>query len=392
MEFPWQYPAAFTALLLAQLALGVLVALVFVLRTGTSSQGAVTGFPRALATALAVGLVGAGAALTTRLTLSSSLFALLTHAYVALLSLGIIGVVALVLARRRLTTWGQTAAAAAALGLPVLIWASFVEPYALERIEVPVPLHVLREGSAPLRIGVLSDLQTNRVRSHEHAAVDLLLAAQPDVILLPGDLYQGPPERWLEVKPGFRELLQRLVAPGGTFLVPGDCDTNARLSDLVAGTPVQLLLGESVPLSVRDRKLRLMGLDLRRPAPQALTAFARAGLEQPAEIRIALAHRPEAAFNVPIDAPLDLVVAGHTHGGQVRLPGGTALLDLSPVPNRVGGGGLHYVGHQLLYVSRGVGMERSLAPRIRLGCRPEVSLLVLGGEAVRKDRDSAPAK
>ncbi len=371
MEWPWTFPLTFSWIVLAQLALGIPLGLSIALRKGP------IGLLRASLCSIAIAFVAIASAVATRFLVSPSFFGVLTHAFAALLSVCISGASVILFARRRSRPWAKAAAALAAAGLPVLAWACFVEPYALERIEVEVPLHVLRRGSEPIRVGVLSDLQTTRVASHEHAAVDLLLAEKPDIILLPGDLYQGPPERWEGVRDGFRELLQRLVAPGGVYLVPGDCDTNARLGDLVLGTPVQLLIGESELIRVRDRRVRLFGADLRRPAQSQLDAFARAGAASGDDVRILLAHRPEIAMVVPLDAPLDLVVAGHTHGGQVRLPGGIALVDLSPVPNRVGGGGLHYLGHQLLYVSRGVGMERSLAPRLRLGCRPEVSLLVL---------------
>lgn len=371
MEWPWTLPPTFAGIVIGQLALGILLGLGIALRRGP------IGLLRAGLCIASIAAVAAASALATRLLISPSLFGVLTHAFAALLSLCISGAGVILFGRRRTRPGAQAAAWLAAAGLPVLAWACFVEPYALERVEATVPLHVLRRGSAAIRVGVLSDLQTTRVASHEHAAVDLLLAEKPDIILLPGDLYQGPPEGWEEVKEDFRGLLQRLIAPGGVYLVPGDCDTNARLADLVIGTPVSLLLGESEPIEIRDRRVRLYGADLRRPAQGQLDAFALAGLESSDDVRILLAHRPGIAMDVPLDAPLDLVVAGHTHGGQVRLPGGIALVDLSPVPNRVGGGGLHYVGHQLMYVSRGVGMERSLAPRLRLGCRPEVSLLLL---------------
>ena len=74
---------------------------------------------------------------------------------------------------------------------------------------------------------------------------------------------------------------------------------------------------------------------------------------------------------------MDLTIAGHTHGGQVRIPFFGPPITLSRVPRRVAGGGLHELQGNAIYVSRGVGCERASAPRVRLNCPPEVSLLTL---------------
>ena len=74
---------------------------------------------------------------------------------------------------------------------------------------------------------------------------------------------------------------------------------------------------------------------------------------------------------------IDLTLAGHTHGGQVQLPGVGPLMIASRVPRSVGAGGLHSLAGRRIYVSRGVGVERGQAPRLRLGAVPEVSLITL---------------
>ena len=76
-----------------------------------------------------------------------------------------------------------------------------------------------------------------------------------------------------------------------------------------------------------------------------------------------------------VDVPL-LCVAGHTHGGQVVLPGFGPLLTLSSLP-RSHASGCHDLGAMTLFVSRGIGHECGLAPRIRFDCRPELALISL---------------
>ena len=87
---------------------------------------------------------------------------------------------------------------------------------------------------------------------------------------------------------------------------------------------------------------------------------------------IVLGHRPDYALG-RIDA--DLLLAGHTHGGQVRLPFVGPLLTLSRLPRSWAVGRSELPGGQTLYVSRGVGMERGGAPRIRFLCPPELVVI-----------------
>lgn len=75
----------------------------------------------------------------------------------------------------------------------------------------------------------------------------------------------------------------------------------------------------------------------------------------------------------------DLVLARHTHGGQVRLPFVGALVTLTRIPRKYSAG-LFYFGKTVLYVNRGVGLEGFLAPKIRLLCPPEIALLTISPE------------
>jgi hypothetical protein len=104
-----------------------------------------------------------------------------------------------------------------------------------------------------------------------------------------------------------------------------------------------------------------------------------AALERPrgrADVRLLLTHRPD-AVKLLSGARVDLTVAGHTHGGQLQLPLVGPLTTASGVPRDVAAGGLHEIDGHRIYVSRGVGVERGQAPRLRMGAVPEVSLITL---------------
>ena len=288
---------------------------------------------------------------------------------------------AAVLAAARRRPASRAARAAAWSGLLVLpalfAWTGCVEPneLVLETAEIALPKE--RALSVPLRLGVLADLQCTEVGTHEREAVDLLMAQRPDLIVIPGDLFQTFSSAEFEALRGpLHELLGRLHAPLGVFAVPGNCDPIDRVEPMLEGTDVRLLLDESVSLAWGGRAITLCGLKLWVQSRAARRHLAT--LEGPGkDVRIVLSHVPDSVLQLPDPTRVDLVVAGHTHGGQVQLPFFGPLLTLSEVPREAAAGGLHAIGGTQLYVSRGIGAERGDAPLIRFNCLPEVSLLTL---------------
>ncbi|MBI4496366.1 MAG: metallophosphoesterase family protein [Chloroflexi bacterium] len=260
------------------------------------------------------------------------------------------------------------------------VYASWIEPFRLQLETATVPLAPERLGSAALRVGVLADIQTTRVTEYERDALDRLMALSPDLILLPGDLFQGEPGQFERELPALRDLVARLSAPAGVYFVLGDTDQQERVARILAGTEVRLLVNEVVRTTARDRQITIGGIELNVESPAAQATIRQ--LETAAgtdDLRVLLTHRPDAALTMPPATRIDLVVAGHTHGGQVQLPIVGPLLTLSNVPRRVAAGGLHDLGDgRRVYVSRGVGVERGQAPRLRFLCPPEITLLQLG--------------
>jgi predicted MPP superfamily phosphohydrolase len=143
-------------------------------------------------------------------------------------------------------------------------------------------------------------------------------------------------------------------------------------------TDVQLLENEIARVRIGDRRVTIAGVELDYWNPAALRVQKRLEDSSGAgDVRLLLAHRPDAVLNLRPRTRVDLTLAGHTHGGQVQLPGIGPLTVLSGVPREVGAGGLHSLAGRSIYVSRGVGVERGQAPRLRLGAVPEVSLITL---------------
>src|SRR5947209_3165148 len=88
---------------------------------------------------------------------------------------------------RRSTMAAAARPAPAAVG----IYAPWIEPFRLRVESARLDLSERRAGRSAVRVGVISDIQTDRVTDHERRAVDVLMAQRPDVILIPGDVFQG---------------------------------------------------------------------------------------------------------------------------------------------------------------------------------------------------------
>jgi predicted MPP superfamily phosphohydrolase len=90
------------------------------------------------------------------------------------------------------------------------------------------------------------------------------------------------------------------------------------------------------------------------------------------KFHIVLGHAPNFALG---DVQADLLVAGHTHGGQVRLPWFGPIVTFSSIPRSWATGATRLSGNRWLVVSSGVGLERGPAPRLRFLCRPEIAVI-----------------
>lgn len=279
---------------------------------------------------------------------------------------------------RRVSPAARALAVLCCCGLPLGVYATFIEPFNLQLETATVEVSPDRAGRGEVTIGVLSDIQTTSVTDYERSAVERLMAESPDIILVTGDLFQGSQEQFENELPALRDLMAMLSAPGGVYLVPGDVDRADWIEKLIEETDVRLVNNEILSVSIKDRRLTLAGLGRPDSAPDPREAAV--GLESdedPGDIRILFAHHPGTVYFLEPDTRVDLVVAGHTHGGQIRLPFFGPPMTMSAVPRRVAAGGLHDMDGRRIYVSRGVGVERGQAPRIRFFAPPEISIITL---------------
>jgi predicted MPP superfamily phosphohydrolase len=224
------------------------------------------------------------------------------------------------------------------------------------RVVAPIP--------RPVRLALVSDLHVVRLGIRERRVLEILERERPDVIALNGDFNAlGAPAD------ACGEVLARMHAPLGMFATLGNWDYGhpvANWRSFLAGHGVRLLTNEASPVT---EGLWVAGLDDALVGwPDADAALASV---PPGVFVIGLIHCPVLFDDVATRFPL--VLAGHTHGGQIRIPGLRPLyLPRGCWPYVAG---WYERDGSRMYVSRGLG---SPGLPIRIACPPEVALFELG--------------
>ena len=249
--------------------------------------------------------------------------------------------------------------------------AVFIEPFNLQVRRATLEVNGL---SQPTRVVLLADIQTHEVGAHERRALQLAADADPDLLLFAGDYIQTEDPNDIALQRA--RLSEALANSGldprfGAFAVQGDVDLPG-WPDALAGAHV--LSSEQPVKTLGAGEFRLVMLDLETSRVPLDPAILDPEDDRPT---IILGHRPDYSIGLR-EAGSDVVMlAGHTHGGQVRVPGFGPLVTFSQVPREQARGVSTLPGGAHLVVSAGVGLERSTAPRLRFFCPPEVWVLEL---------------
>ena len=271
---------------------------------------------------------------------------------------------------RQVTRAAVALGAAAALGVLYLL----LEAVAVRRVD----RRLLAPDAAPeldgLTIVHLSDFHAGFHPSLNlvamRRAVELTLAARPDLIVVTGDFAPGrhPQARFLE-------LLSRLQAPLGVFGVLGNHDHGESKAPFVQPTDPAVLEAQGVRLLVNavesvergGATIQVAGVDDSEHGHDDLPAVLARLDRRPGVLRLLLTHHAEVFLGAP-PGDFAMAFAGDTHGGQICLPLPGRRIMLSDLHARFAEGEYEAAGRRL-YVTRGVGT--SLLP-FRAFCRPEI--------------------
>ncbi len=271
----------------------------------------------------------------------------------------------------------ETLIAAAVLALGFALYAFFVEPFSIEFTRLDIPFPDLPDALDGMTICHITDIHAVHTGRLERKIGCMLSQVQADICAITGDTISY--RSGLSALPMlFGNLHPRL----GSFAVTGNGEYKSdvpitEFSEAMRQNGVRLLLNESVSLG---ENLHIIGVDdPHRKLDDVVKASEAAG----DGFRLMLAHSPDILMRVS-EGTADLILAGHTHGGQIRVPFLGALYLHTHHPLGIAMG--YFSPDQLteitkrplprthLYVSRGLGGGRI---RIRFMCRPEIALITL---------------
>lgn len=223
------------------------------------------------------------------------------------------------------------------------------------------------------RIVQISDLHNAKFGKNNQKLVDRIRECAPDMIVLTGDLVDSNHTNVDRVVQFVDEIVK--ICP--VYYVTGnheywlDTSEYEKLMDGLASAGVVILDNQVVEISRWDAKFRLVGLDDKSLADGTLEAL----LSDEKELTVVLAHEPQ-YFARYAGTGVDLVLSGHAHGGQFRLPfvGGIVAPDQGFLPEYTAGE--YYMNGTEMIVSRGLG--NSVIP-VRLFNYPEIVCVELVG-------------
>ena len=256
-------------------------------------------------------------------------------------------------------------------GLTGLLYSAGVEPNNVLVERQTIHLRRLPTCFDGFKVVLLSDLHIYPFTTVEliREAIGLANSVQPDLVVLAGDFVYKSAEAAFDLVP----LFEKLNPAMGVFAVLGNHDHwrgPKIVSEALAKGGVQLLNNRGVELRIASESIYLAGIDsFMAGTPRLSEAFS---ARKSALCSIALVHEPDSIRKLCTEVPLDLQLSGHSHGGQVRLPGFGPLV--LPQFGQIYYLGLYEVGHAQIYTTRGIG---TVGLPIRFNCPPEVTAITL---------------
>ncbi|MBT3277860.1 MAG: hypothetical protein HN909_08785 [Phycisphaerales bacterium] len=257
------------------------------------------------------------------------------------------------------------------IGLCCLGW-SFYEPYWPEVTHTVIESDKLAGLTKPIRLVQLSDFHCDATRRAEDTVIETVRDLKPDLIVLTGDYTNSPAGA-----DTFRSTLNALVKIAPTYLVRGNWDYYHPSCRPWENTGATVLDGRAAAVCANGVVFRLAGAGHERD-DEIQTALDALASRPAGQFGLMLYHHTRRAREIAASGHVDLLLAGHTHGGQLCLPVYGAVVTLSGEGKSLEAG-RYQLGDTTLYIHRGIGMEGGRAPRIRFLARPEIALIELRG-------------
>jgi predicted MPP superfamily phosphohydrolase len=264
---------------------------------------------------------------------------------------------------RRAALKGVLAGAVGAVG-GTAVWGVAYERHRLGATEATLPVSGLPPALNGVRIALLTDIHHSALVGAEdvRAAVDLTLSLKPDIIVLGGDYVTFADRTFVEP---VAELLAPLRAPHGVFAILGNHDDDKHMPAALTRHKIEVLKDQRARVELRGDALELAGIQFWTRRTQQIEDV----VKNARDTVLLLAHDPR-RLTEAAELKVGAVLSGHTHGGQVVLPGvGAVAKARFPILQ-----GLGRRKSTSIFVSRGIG---TVYVPIRINCPPEVAVVTL---------------
>lgn len=261
----------------------------------------------------------------------------------------------------------------AVLLVPALLLAVFKfygEVYEPNHLEIQRASIAVKGLKKPVKVAHLSDLQTDGLRAMHMEAQRAVNGFAPDFVFFTGDLINHP-----SLEPEIQAYLRGFKSRHGAFAVGGNIDRHLNLGEFYNDTGFTVLDGDFRRLKSDGDTVGVVGLGIEDFVDRNLLGTLLKKLGK-TDATLLLSHVPD-TMRTAEGLPVTALFSGHTHGGQMRLPWLDPIVKLSGVSRKIAAGGIHKAGDLYVVVSRGLGLEGHVAPRVRTFCSPHILLLEL---------------
>lgn len=263
------------------------------------------------------------------------------------------------------------AAIAMILGMLALVYMYRIEPNWIETEQVVIHDSALAEALEGVTVVQISDIHLKGgIGFRERELVEKVNALKPDLLCITGDFFSDEQKRELTAETeALTELIRSFKTTSGIFAIAGNYDDPLRLRavrDAFRAAGIDILRNENRTIALpNDKRLYLAGVECSYTKRIDPKVFAGIPAHAPT---LLLSHYPK-LFGEAANAGVNLVLVGHTHGGQIGIP---FLVRRSNSANKSRYlSGLFTEGTTKMYVNRGIGTTR--VP-VRFLCKPEITV------------------
>jgi len=241
---------------------------------------------------------------------------------------------------------------------------------------VDIPIRGLPAEFEGFKIVQLSDLYVTELGKREKKLPAMVNSIGADAIFITGDFARTAAGEKIAAS-----IISKLEARHGIWGVSGNWDSTQTLK-ACEDAGLQMLMSETDTIEIGEKHLGIIGLRVGVATRVVNTetqrkAIAKLKAELPAGAPIILLEHMPRIIHAAQEEGIDLVLSGHTHGGQVRIPFGPAIVTPSDLGIRTSKG-LYEFKDTYLYINPGIGLEPG--PdfiRVRFWCRPEITVITL---------------